>query len=365
MSLQKLDIYGVRNIQHASLQPSPGLNFIFGRNGSGKSSILEAIFILGRAASFRSSQIKNVINHNAAELIVSGQALQANGFYAGLGVQLNNKGCEIHINQAQKQKRSALAYSLPIQLIHPTSYLLVDGGSANRREFMDWGVFNHEMHFLPLWRRFKKSLLQRNALLKSKSLQQISVWDREFVEYAEIVAKFRFDYMQILQPFFLEICNQFLDIENVQLSVCSGWDIDKDLQVILNDNIHKDYRYGFTQFGPHRGDFHLLINGKLAKDVVSRGQLKLLVLALKLAQVHLLHQKFSKIGCILIDDLAAELDFDNRFKLIHYLVSMGFQAFITATDPFFAGNLTNLQDFKAFHLEHGNVIQTDVPRGTS
>jgi DNA replication and repair protein RecF len=355
MSLQRLDIYGVRNIQKTSIVPSPSLNFIVGSNGSGKSSILEAIFILGRTASFRSSHIKNVISHNATDLIVSGQALQKNGLYAHLGIQLNPKSCKIHINQASDQRRSELAYALPIQLIHPTSYQLLDGSSANRREFMDWGIFNHDEQFLPLWRRFKKSLSQRNALLKSKALQQIQAWDQELVAYALPVAQFRVEYIKALQPVFLEICQKFLNFDGIQLRTFSGWDEQKELRQLLCENLEKDCRYGFTQYGPHRGDFQLLINNRLARDFVSRGQLKLLILALKLAQVHLLHQKFSKIGCILIDDLAAELDMESRMKLLRYLASMDSQVFLTATELQNFGDLTGLKAFKMFHVEHGSI----------
>ncbi len=360
MSIRKLDIYGVRNIQQSTIIPSPSLNFIVGSNGSGKSSLLEAIFILGRARFFRSSHIKHVINHNTTDLIVSGQALQKNGLYAHLGIHLNLKSCEIRINRNNRLKRSELAYALPIQLIHPISYQLLDGGSANRREFMDWGIFNHDERFLPIWRRFKKSLSQRNALLKSKLLRQIQVWDNELVEYALPIAEFRVKYIQKLQPVFLEICHKFLNFNDIQLRVSPGWDEQTELSQLLTDNLDKDCRYGFTQYGPHRGDFQLLINQRFAKDYVSRGQLKLLVLALKLAQVHLLHQKFSEIGCILIDDLAAELDIDNRMKLLRYLSSMDFQVFLTATELQDFGDLQELKAFKMFHVERGSIKQMDV-----
>ncbi|MEQ1637890.1 MAG: DNA replication/repair protein RecF [Methylococcales bacterium] len=364
MSLQKLDIYGVRNIQQISINPSPALNFIIGSNGSGKSSLLEAIYILGRASSFRSIHIKNVINYNAQNIIVAGQALQKNGAYIHLGIQLNTKTCEIHINQLPNQKRSALAYALPIQLIQPISYQLIDGGSSFRREFMDWGIFNHEDRFLPLWRRFKKALLQRNTLLKTSALKQIKAWDKELVEYALPIAQMRFEYIQQLKPIFLEICHNFLAFNDIQIKTFSGWDEQKELQQLLTDNLNRDCRYGYTHYGPHRGDFLLFMNDKPAKDFASRGQLKILVLALKLAQVHLLHLKFNNIGCILIDDLAAELDLSNLNKLLSYLASMNFQVFLTATELQNFGNLHNLPEFKVFHVEHGNIKQTKVPRGT-
>lgn len=364
MSLQKLDIYNVRNIRQATLKPSSALNFIYGANGSGKSALLEAIFILGRATSFRTSIIKNIIYRHAQELIVSGQALQKNGLYTHIGIQLNAKSCDIHIDQENKQKRAALAYALPIQIIHPLSYQLLDGGSIFRREFMDWGIFNQNSQFLFLWRRYKKILAHRNTLLKSKSLRQIQTWDAELVAHAILIAQFRSQYIQNLQPVFLAICRQFLNIGDINLAASAGWNEELGLQQVLLNDVDKDCRYGFTQHGPHRGDFHVLINHKFAKDYVSRGQLKLLVLALKLAQVQLLQQKFSKIGCILIDDLAAELDLASRTKLLHYLSAMDYQAFLTATELQDFGDIQALKACKMFHVEQGYIEQVDVSCGT-
>lgn len=366
MSLQKLDIYNVRNIQRATLKPSSALNFIYGANGSGKSALLEAIFILGRAASFRTTNIKNIICNHAQELTVSGQALQKNGLYTHLGIQfsVNARSCDIHVGQENKQKRAALAYALPIQIIHPLSYQLLDGSSTFRREFMDWGIFNHNTQFLSLWRRYKKILAHRNALLKSKSLRQIQAWDAELVAHAIPIAQFRSQYIQDLQPVFLTICRQFLNIGDVNLTASAGWNEEMALQQVLLNDVDKDCRHGFTQHGAHRGDFYVLTNHKPAKDYVSRGQLKLLVLALKLAQVQLLQQKFSKIGCILIDDLAAELDLASRAKLLHYLSAMDCQAFLTAAALQDFGDLQALKAYKMFHVEQGYIEQIDVSRGT-
>ena len=102
-------------------------------------------------------------------MIVSAQILQANGNSLHLGIQLDSKNFEIRINQQSTQKRSDLAYALPLQLIHPKSYELLDAGPQLRREFLDWGVFNDDENFLPAWRNFKKALSQRNSLLKAKT----------------------------------------------------------------------------------------------------------------------------------------------------------------------------------------------------
>ena len=354
MSLLKLDIYKVRNIHQSSIKPSPGINLITGENGSGKSSLLEAIFILGRARSFRASNIKQVIQFEQTELIVSGHSKQQSDHVFHLGIQLNGKNCEIRLNQ-EKSSKAELAYSLPVLLIHPKSYVLLDGGPQVRREFLDWGVFNYEHDFLVNWRKFKKVLLQRNSLLKSKQTNQINVWNTELVQYGTIVSNYRKKYLEKLQTVFLEICHHFLDFEKVELMYVSGWDDSNSFIFALESDFEKDLRYGFTHSGPHRSDFSLMIDGRLAKNVVSRGQLKLLMLSLKLAQVKLINTGKTNSVCLLIDDLTAELDSHNKAKLLQYLSSLDCQVFMSTTELSNFGDLSALENYKVFHVEQGEI----------
>ncbi len=357
MTLLKLDIYAVRNIQKETIIPAPKINFIVGENASGKSAVIEAIFILGRAKSFRSATIKPVINFTQNHLIVSAQTLQSNGSSIHLGIQLDSKSFCCRINQQSTQKRSDLAYALPLQIIHPKSYELLDAGPQLRREFLDWGVFNDDEKFLPAWRNFKKALSQRNSLLKAKRPEHINVWDKELVYYGTIVNSYRQLYLQKLKPVFKDIIDRFLEIDDINIKLISGWDTSLDFQQVLTEDLEKDLRYGFTHSGPHRGDFQLLVSNRLAKDFVSRGQLKLIVMSLKLAQVQLFTNEHSNMGCFLIDDFAAELDVMNRSKLLHYLSEMDCQVFITATEMSDFGDLSYLKNYKMFHVEHGNIKQ--------
>lgn len=357
MALLKLDIYAVRNIQKETIIPAPEINFIYGENASGKSAVIEAIYILGRAKSFRSATIKPVINFAHNHLIVSAQTLQPNGGTVHLGLQLDSKSYCCRINQQTTQKRSDLAYALPLQLIHPKSYELLDGGPQLRREFLDWGVFNDDEKFLPAWRKFKKALSQRNSLLKARRPEQLNVWDKELVYYGTIVNNYRQLYLQKFKPVFTGIIDRFLKIDGIDLKLLSGWDTAKEFQQALTEDLDKDLRYGFTHSGPHRGDFQLLVDNRLARDFVSRGQLKLLVMSLKLAQVRLLTNEHSYMGCFLIDDFAAELDVINRAKLLHYLSEMDCQVFITATEIAEFGDLSHIKNYKMFHVEHGNIKQ--------
>ncbi len=354
MTLLKLDVISVRNVQAASIFPSPNLNLIIGANASGKSSLLEAIFILGRARSFRTTHIKQAIAYNQPHLLVTAQNRLPNGSISNIGLQIDHKQCEIRIDQENKQ-RADLAYALPVQLIHPKSYRLLDAGTQLRREFLDWGIFNHNPNFLPHWRKFNKALQQRNVLLKSRQTRQLPAWDKELVEYGAPVNDFRLQYIQALQPVFMDMAGHFLDNTAIDLKFNAGWDASLSLELMLKADLEKDLRYGFTHSGPHRADFLTYLDKRPAKDYLSRGQLKLLMLALMLSQVKLLNQSAQNNCCILIDDLTAELDTVNRLKLLEYLSLLGCQVFMTATEMADFGDLKNLEHYKMFHVEHGCI----------
>lgn len=354
MSLLKLDVLGFRNIQSATLAPAPTFNFITGLNASGKSSLLEAIFVLGRARSFRTSHIKQAIHFDHPQLVVAGQLQTASAALMSIGIQIDHKQCQIRIDGENRQKAD-LAYALPVQLIHPKSYRLLDSGPQLRREFLDWGIFNRDNQFLRHWRGFNRALQQRNALLKTRQVRQIAAWDKELCQFGLAVNRFRREYVEQLQPVFLEMAAHFLGLDQLELRFVAGWDDQQELEAVLNKDRERDLRYGFTHSGPHRGDFLIYQNQRLAKDFLSRGQQKLLVLALILSQVSLLDGDSLSSCCILIDDLTAELDALNRSKLLKYLAQLGCQVFLSSTELSDFGDLSQLENYKVFHVEQGCV----------
>jgi DNA replication and repair protein RecF len=355
MGIIKLNIKAVRNIDEQSILPAPGFNLIYGVNASGKSSLIEAIYILGRGKSFRTSNLKSVINFNYQQLFISGLITQDFGNPCHVGLSVDSKSIMFRINHQSSNKRSDLAYKIPLQLIYPKSYELLDSGSQNRREFMDWGIFHENENFLFTWRKFKKALLQRNVLLKTKQLDYVKVWDKELSYYGTIVDACRMQYINNIKPVFINIARFFLDDTTFNIKFSSGWDTSIPYERVLINELTNDIRLGYTSKGPHRADFILTFNNRLARDYVSRGQLKLLVICLKLAQVQLLSNKNNKLACLLIDDFANELDFDNCTRLINYIDFLKCQAFISSTDINDFGNIQKLSNFKLFHVEQGNI----------
>lgn len=357
MSLAKLDVFNVRNIENAGICPSPRLNFLVGPNGSGKTSLLEAIYILGRARSFRSTRAGQVISFQADSLTVSGRmAQEALLPPLGIGVQLSRRKREIVLSGRKLQSSAELIRAFPVLLLHPRSSALLDDAPKYRRQFLDWGVFHLDRGFLENWRGYVRALGQRNALLRLGDSRNIDTWNHELSRYGTIVAQARADHVQRLSPYFLAATQHFLGHFDFELRASAGWDVAKPLDVLLREEYALDRKYGYTHSGPHKGDFSILADGRVARNFLSRGQMKMLVFALMLAQAHLLEEEVGLRGCVLIDDLASELDTVNRSLLLRFLEVRQGQFFITCTDqrlPEEAGR----GEVSVFHVEHGRVTQ--------
>jgi len=355
MTLAKLDVSNVRNIETASIEPSPHLNFILGPNGSGKTSLLEAIHILGRARSFRSTQAGQVIRFQQEDLTVTGRVGEANDLPpVPIGVRLGRRKRDIVLAGRKLQTSAELIRAFPVLLIQPASSGLLEGAPKARRQFLDWGAFHLDPAFLEQWRGYARAFEQRNALLRSGEIRGIEVWNHELSRYGTIVALARAAYVERLLPYFHSATAHFLSDMSLELRISAGWDMQRHLDEVLREEIHADLRDGYTHAGPHKGDFSVQAEGRSAKNYLSRGQTKLLVFALLLAQAHLLEETLEAKGCVLVDDLASELDKDNRGKLLEFLLLRKTQFFITATDPQ-ALEAGGLEDAAVFHVEHGQV----------
>ena len=355
MTLAKLDVSNVRNIVTVQLEPSPRLNFILGPNGSGKTSLLEAIHILGRARSFRSTQAGQVIRFQQEDLTVTGRIGDGPVLPpVPIGVRLGRRKREIALAGQKLHTSAELIRTFPVLLIQPASSGLLEGSPKNRRQFMDWGAFHLDPGFLEQWRGYSRALEQRNALLRTGAIRGIEIWNHELSRYGTIVALARAAYVERLLPYFLAATGHFLGELTPELRISPGWELENDLNKVLQAAISHDLRDGYTHAGPHKGDFSIQVAGRSAKNYLSRGQTKLLVFALLLAQAHLLEETLNAKGCVLIDDLASELDKDNRGRLLDFLRLRKTQFFITATDPqlFDAGGLENAA---VFQMEHGQV----------
>ncbi|TDO97417.1 DNA replication/repair protein RecF [Marinomonas balearica] len=331
MPLARLDIAKLRNLTKIQFEPSNQVNVIIGENGSGKTSVLEAIHLLSYGRSFRSHKHKTYIQHEQDECIVFAQ-LEANSRVLPIGLRRARDGAiEVRIQGEKIHSIVELAERLPVQLINPDAFRLLEGSPKVRRQFIDWGAFHFDAQFMSAWRDWQKALKQRNSLLKRGKISPnlLAAFDQELIRLGEIVNGVRQAYVEHLIPYFQTVLNALSDELDVTLNFTQGWDSQKTLTESLASGMGRDIELGYTHSGPQRADLRVKTKTGDALDTLSRGQQKLVVSALKIAQGQVL-TGMGRSLVFLVDDLPAELDANHRQKLCRLLESLNSQIFITS-----------------------------------
>lgn len=359
MPLTSLVIKNFRNIEEASVDFGLDFNFFQGDNGAGKSNLLEAIGYLGTGRSFRCRTASHLIQEQKEKFILFGNALYDQNNIA-LGIERVHKGkCQLHINGQPVDSFAEFAKWLPLQTLNQESYQLLIGGPKYRRKLIDWGVFHVEHTPIELWHKIGRLLQQRNMAIKQQySYQRIEIWDNAFVLAASELHKIRQRYISSLIPL-LKLCfSEMLAMDSVNITYYAGWNEEIGLSTTLKESWLRDRNLGFTQFGPQRADLVLHIRKKPIQDMLSRGQQKLFLLALYVAQLRLLQQATQQRSMLLIDDLLAELDIEKQKKVFAILQQLDAQIFITSID---LQNFINIvkgeafKNIKLFHVERGII----------
>ncbi len=348
MSLAFISVEAVRCLEKAELALHPEQNLIWGANGSGKTSILEAMFLLGRGRSFRTRNTERVIRHGESQLVVFGRTA---GPERTVGLQGARAAATIaRVDGAPVASLAELSQVFPVQVIDPGVHKLVEEGSARRRRWMDWAVFHVEHGFVEVWTRYRRALRQRNAALREDP-EHAAFWDPELIQLGETLAESRRRCLEQLQPHWQATARALLGRE-VELVYARGWARDSTLLEALQVSRPRDLARGVTHAGPHRADVHLRLDGLPAREVASRGQQKLIAVAMILSQLDMLREQFATIPTLLLDDPAAELDSLHLSAFIEQVLRLRCQLILTSLGPHPA--IFSAPD-RLFHVEQGRV----------
>lgn len=364
MTLNRLFIQNLRNLEGVDIIPSAQVNLIFGENGSGKTSLLEAINLLALGRSFRSHKHKQLILNGQLSFTVFGKVRVDDGSDIPIGISRTLEGeASFKVNGVIVPSAADLAVYLPIQLINAETFQLLEGSPKVRRQFIDWLVFHVEHAFFPAWKAIQRCLKHRNSLLRRDRIDafELAPWDQELIQLTERIHEFRQQSFSQFQEVFDELCKEFIKLDGIKLSYYRGWDKDKNYAEVLAAGLERDQRIGYTQSGSHRADLRITINGQNAADILSRGQQKLLVCALKIAQGYVFTRMTGRKSVYLVDDLPAELDEKHRSLLVKWLANMETQVFITGVErEILVASWRDKPDViaKLFHVEHGRVVET-------
>ncbi|MDH3353699.1 MAG: DNA replication/repair protein RecF [Chromatiales bacterium] len=361
MIIEKLQISNVRNLEDVVLFPSPSINFIIGSNGSGKSSLIEAISLITSARSFRTKKSSRIVRSDKSSFTIFAKISAGLTHYrVGLNRESELNQFKIRINQEPIHKASILASYFPQLTISPEQCDLVDGSPERRRSFIDWSLFHVKHDYNELISNYKKTLSQRNKILRTRNGSKLDHWDKVLCNYAEQIDKYRRDlFDQVLQTLKQEIANKFkvsFDINKLNINYSSGWKSGISLEEALINSREQDIDRGFTHQGPHRADFKISLDGVPIREILSRGEKKVLQVLLTVAQLIHFRKQMSVDPIILMDDIFAELDVINIELLFNLVRDLQLQLFVSATD------LINIEAYvqqgeKLFHVKQGLLTE--------
>ena len=352
MALRHLRVDGLRCLSGQALDFHERCNYLWGPNGSGKTSCLEAIYLLGRGRSFRTRQTARLVRRGSDRLTVFGVSQDVTGQPHHLGVEFIDGRLESRLDGEPVSSQAEMLRALPVYVIDPRLHQLVEAGPSERRRYLDNGVFHVEQSFLADWRSYRRVLGQRNAALKARVPErELVLWTEPMVAAGQRVHAARAAYVGELSDLAARLGRALVGDE-VHIGYRPGWREGISLAEALDESRSRDRVSGFTQVGPHRADLRLDFESGGVRETASRGQQKLVAAALVLAQVGLFEARTGRGSTLLLDDASAELDGSAQLRLNEALSGLKSQQILTGL------SLEALQPkpgFPVFHVEQGRI----------
>jgi len=354
MNLINLRIQNFRNIEELEFIPEPGVNVIYGKNGQGKTNILESIFILTGAKSFRSRRDNEMIRHQE-DFSVIDALFNLELRQQRIRITISEKGRLGSRNRGTETKAATLAGVFCCVLFSPEHLMLIKGSPEQRRKFIDTALCQISPKYLLELKRYTRLLAQKNSALKDSYRNPqiydiLDVYDNQIAEAARVVTYMRKNF-----------CDNLLDLAKDDYVAISGGEeqfhfsytstLFTDESYNVNDALKKlqenrqyDIGAGFSTVGPHRDDLSITIDGVNARIFASQGQQRTAVLAMKLAEAAIMERSLGEKPVLLLDDVLSELDGSRQDYLIARL--NGSQSIITGCDPSLVSKRVNASLFE-------------------
>lgn len=357
MNVELLRVDGLRSLVAAELALGPGFNLLVGGNGAGKTSLVEALHLCGHGRSFRSATPDALIGHGRPGFSIFLRFRDAQGRTRQLGLGRTPGAWALRLDGAVVQVLSACIQPFAVVSIEPEACDLVAGPGEGRRRFLDWLLFHVEPDFTVTARRYQRALKQRNAGLRAGAGNaELVAWEQEMAVSGGSIDAWRRQAVAELQTPMVRA----LEVVVPSLGECAlayrrGWPAEMDLLEALHEGRASDRERGFSQRGPHRGDWRLRLPGALEQQDLSRGQTKLASVSAHLAQAVVLRERLGVWPLFACDDLGSELDPEHLGRVLAWLQGTGAQVVLTLThlDP--RWEAWQEQAGRAFHVEQGQV----------
>ncbi len=274
MLISSFDIQNFRNLKKVFKQCSPGLNLIVGENASGKTSVLEALYFLGRARSFRTQRLRELIRGDETTFrLVAVMTERVGERSVVVGIERGVRETVARIGGNPVGSLADLANQVPVLLLNPESHRLLSDGPKQRRRFIDWGLFHGDAGFIQVWRRYGAALRHRNAALRTRAdRRSMDAWDGELAQAAVILDGMRRTFCETLQGALTPFVGMLLGGMRASVNYARGWGQGQDFRATLASSREQDRNLGYTRHGPHRADFTIKLDDGISAEWLSRGQ---------------------------------------------------------------------------------------------
>jgi DNA replication and repair protein RecF len=367
MILNYLKLQFFRNYNRCEVKFHPGINVLFGKNGQGKTNILESIYYLALTKSFRTNYDSNLILHkeNFFSIQAELENIQGRSTKTSIGYS-KSEGKRLVYNGQKIQKFSEYIGRIPIVLLAPSDLEITQKGPFKRRHFLDVMFSQASKLYLNDLIQYRRALRQRNVVLQSTplNLNLLKSWEESLIQSGSNIINKRLESIQILDEYVKNYYNELSGhtdsikiIYQSSIPIKTTDNLKENYYTLFEAERHKDIDYGTTSVGPHRDDLLLLINGKPLRSIGSQGEHKTFAIALKMAEFWFLENVQQKFPILLFDDIFGELDSGRILNMINFLTQKG-QVFITTTSPHFFGKVKEWDANSCFFEIENGILTT-------
>ena len=352
MNIELLRAGNLRCFEHVSFEPGPGINWLIGPNGTGKTTLLEAAYMLSHGRSFRAGGRTAPKRQGASEYSIYAEARRSGRPKARLGLTRKDDSWVGRFNGENLAHLAPLFEACPVVYFGPESQTLILGPAEERRAFLDWSVFHVEHTSLGLWKSWRRALRQRNALLRQGAPStHFPPWEHDLGRLAQEIHVLRARCLVGLERHIAHEATALVpELGRAHIDYRPGWDVQSGLENQLAETRDQDREAGFTRYGAHRADWTLMFQEVAKREHLSRGQAKAAALACTLALTRWLKSSLGDYPLLCLDDLESELDEPHAARVVRWLREIPVQCWLTATR---APNSTHLAaNARVFHVKH-------------
>lgn len=349
MNIELLCANNLRCFDRVSFAPEPGINWLVGANGAGKTTLLEAAYILSHGRSFRAGGRVAPRQHGTREYLIHAEIAHPGKPKVRIGLARTEDRWTGRLNGEDLPNLAPLFETCPVVYFGPESQSLVMGPAEERRAYLDWAVFHVEHASLELWRAWRRTLRQRNALLRQGApAGDFEPWEHDLGRLAERIHALRERCLTGLAPYLAQEAALLVpELGSVRIDYRPGWDQQIGLAAQLATTRDRDRERGFTRYGAHRSDWMLVFEHVAQREHLSRGQAKAVALVCTLALTRWLKDSIGDYPLLCLDDLESELDAAHAGLIVQWLFGKPMQSWVTSTRAPGVGT-----EGWVFHVEH-------------